>query len=706
MRVIRRIIRHVTRRVIPPLLLAMVLAVVLALSFRLAGLERLAPVALAWFGVHHAAFDLAAWNDREIRINTVSATLDSPSGPIQLKASDAVCRYRLPRLLLGELEACEAAVIDVSLPEIGSAPPPDEALFDPSPWFNQLRLRNLPAQSLRLPRVIVHRGPAAPTAPNAQATFAVELTGTEQERRLRIDSIDATGATKNHPLSLRLQSTDDHITGSLHLDLAGLAPLLPPSGRTTTPLQGKVEIELNAAINAATKAPLQLRCTVAGLRHPRFSAAEIALQLDSVQPLAADAPFRRLALAPASRLVVRNAASESAVLGDFSADLTGTLNLDDKGWRLQLAPATPWKIEGLTLGAARFAPLLFSNLSLNVEATQTQLRASAAFTVPPMEGTIKADYNRKQSGEGRCLVRTEGALAIREGGNPFRLLVAPTLPLALEGGALTASVQSQWSSASPPDLQAALAFTDGHGTVFESPFTGLTIRQQLRLWPVLESITPGLLELGQLQGPIPAEHLVVNTRLRPSAHGKGPNLLIDQAAVQLFGGSLRLEDCAYDRNHPDSVCLLRIDNLDLQPLTALHQVEGLTVSGRVQGSLPLQFSPQGVSVRHGELTNAAEGGIIRYRSTGGALAQSPLTAYAAQALEDLHYERLAAQVDYLPDGLLTIALQLQGKNPKLEGGRPVHLNIAAEQNLLSLLKSLQYSQSLSSELDRKIRNRH
>jgi hypothetical protein len=63
-------------------------------------------------------------------------------------------------------------------------------------------------------------------------------------------------------------------------------------------------------------------------------------------------------------------------------------------------------------------------------------------------------------------------------------------------------------------------------------------------------------------------------------------------------------------------------------------------------------------------------------------------------------------VDYLPDGLLTIALQLQGKNPKLEGGRPVHLNITTEQNLLSLLKSLQYSQSLSSELDRKIRNRH
>lgn len=701
------VIHRVIRRFLPPLLLAMILAmvltIVLALSFRLAGVERLAPVALAWLGVHHAAFDLAAWNGREIRINAVSATLDSPSGPIQLKVRDAACRYRLSRLFLGELEACEAAVIDVSLPEIGPVPPTDEAPFDPSPWLNQLRLRNLPAQSLRLHRVTIHRGPAAP---NTQATFAVELTGGGQERRLRIDSIDATGATKNHPLSLRLQSTDDHIAGSLHLDLAGLAPLLPPSGRAAMPLQGKVEIELNAATNAATNAPLHLRCTIAGLRHPRFSAAEIALQLDSAQPLAADSPFRRLALAPASRLVVRNAASEGAVLGDFSADLTGTLNLDDKGWRLQLAPATPWKIEGLTLGAARFAPLLLNNLSLQLEANQTQLRASAAFAVPPMQGTIKADCNRQQSGEGQCSVRTEGALMIPEGGNPFRLLIAPTLPLAVEGGALTASAQSQWSGASPPDLQATIAFTDGHGTVFEAPFTGLTIRQQLRLWPVMESITPGLLELGQLQGPIPAEHLVVKTRLRPSAHGKGPNLLIDQAALQLFGGSLQLEDCVYDRNRPDSVCLLRIDNLDLQPLTALHQVEGLTVSGRVQGSLPLQFSPQGVSVRHGELANTAEGGIIRYRPTGSALAQSPLTAYAAQALEDLHYERLTAQVDYLPDGLLTIALQLQGKNPKLEGGRPVHLNIAAEQNLLSLLKSLQYSQSLSSELDRKIRNRH
>lgn len=50
-----------------------------------------------------------------------------------------------PACFSASLRVREAAVIDVSLPEIGSAPAADEAPFDPIPWLNQLRLRNLPA---------------------------------------------------------------------------------------------------------------------------------------------------------------------------------------------------------------------------------------------------------------------------------------------------------------------------------------------------------------------------------------------------------------------------------------------------------------------------------------------------------------------------------------------------------------------------------
>jgi hypothetical protein len=210
-------------------------------------------------------------------------------------------------------------------------------------------------------------------------------------------------------------------------------------------------------------------------------------------------------------------------------------------------------------------------------------------------------------------------------------------------------------------------------------------------------------QLTELGGPVPLNNLVVKTQLHPSPRGKQPALTIEQASVHLFDGSIRLDNCTYDGNSTADSCLLRIDRLDLQPLIALHKVDGLTVSGRVQGQLPLQFSPQGMTIHQGRLENDADGGIIRYQPGDGAMHDSPLTTYAIMALKELHYHRLLAQVDYLPDGALTVGLHLQGKNPQMEGGRPVHLNITTEQNLLSLLKSLQYSHGLTSELDRKVR---
>ena len=126
------------------------------------------------------------------------------------------------------------------------------------------------------------------------------------------------------------------------------------------------------------------------------------------------------------------------------------------------------------------------------------------------------------------------------------------------------------------------------------------------------------------------------------------------------------------------------------------------VTGRIQGQLPLHFSSKGLRVEHGTLENEAPGGIIRYRPPAATLQDSPLAGYALAALRDLYYRQLAAQVDYQPDGTLTVALQIKGHNPGLDNGRPVHLNLNTEQNLLSLLKSIQYSRSLSSELGQKL----
>ena len=134
-------------------------------------------------------------------------------------------------------------------------------------------------------------------------------------------------------------------------------------------------------------------------------------------------------------------------------------------------------------------------------------------------------------------------------------------------------------------------------------------------------------------------------------------------------------------------------------------MEGLDVSGRINGNIPVRHDRSGFSVADGSLANAGAGGVIHYQPSSEALKSSPYSEYVLQALEDYRYHNLVASISYKPDGTLLAGLQLQGKSPKLETSRPVHLNLQAEQNLLSLLKSLQYSQGLTSELNRRVQER-
>ena len=58
---------------------------------------------------------------------------------------------------------------------------------------------------------------------------------------------------------------------------------------------------------------------------------------------------------------------------------------------------------------------------------------------------------------------------------------------------------------------------------------------------------------------------------------------------------------------------------------------------------------------------------------------------------------------YQPDGTLNVQFHIEGKSPSLDTNRPVHLNINSEQNVLSLLESLKYTQGLNDELDQRLK---
>ena len=77
-----------------------------------------------------------------------------------------------------------------------------------------------------------------------------------------------------------------------------------------------------------------------------------------------------------------------------------------------------------------------------------------------------------------------------------------------------------------------------------------------------------------------------------------------------------------------------------------------------------------------------------------------------EALGDFRYDILQATADYHRDGTLNLNFHIEGTSPRLETSRPVHLNINSEQNVLSLLQSLEYAEGLNQSLDRRIRQQY
>ena len=112
----------------------------------------------------------------------------------------------------------------------------------------------------------------------------------------------------------------------------------------------------------------------------------------------------------------------------------------------------------------------------------------------------------------------------------------------------------------------------------------------------------------------------------------------------------------------------------------------------------------GIRIRDGALQGNSPGTINYVIDEAQAASLSnPLTDVVIKALGDFHYDILQAEADYHHDGTLYLNFHIEGTSPRLDTSRPVHLNINSEQNVLSLLQSLEYAEGLNQSLDRRIR---
>ncbi len=160
------------------------------------------------------------------------------------------------------------------------------------------------------------------------------------------------------------------------------------------------------------------------------------------------------------------------------------------------------------------------------------------------------------------------------------------------------------------------------------------------------------------------------------AVGPGARVRVESARGQFAGGVVRAEglvDLAQEEQHFQ----LRLEDADLASLAAIAEVSDLSVTGTLAGSIPVVLAADGLHVQRARLT-APPGGRIRYRPPtppAHLLAAGPSGEIVLQALEDFHYEELTVRVHGAVEGEMEVTLRLRGRNPALEGGRPVDLTL-------------------------------
>ena len=109
-----------------------------------------------------------------------------------------------------------------------------------------------------------------------------------------------------------------------------------------------------------------------------------------------------------------------------------------------------------------------------------------------------------------------------------------------------------------------------------------------------------------------------------------------------------------------------------------------TATGGVSGTVPLTIGRDG-SFRIGNSALTADGPGVIALSPEAIPGDNPQVALVRDVLKNLHYTVLSLGLDSTPGGKLTAVLVVEGKNPDVEKGRTIKLQVHLSGDLLELL---------------------
>lgn len=471
---------------------------------------------------------------------------------------------------------------------------------------------------------------------------------------------------------------------------------------------GPLVLTAKGALNLATRPPWQVQfdSTRIGAKVTRLSFDGIELRSLQTELLVSgqiDGQQLKLTLGESSRIAVGSVAEPNLRLERLDGELAGLRVEGD----FSAQPLT-WHIQGpLRLKAQRL-----EQEYLHAQGWQWQGEIDASQAGQRLEGVLLNDRGlslnltgRQASGAPLVLDAELPEIFLRAG-NPLAKTLAdwPAL-LDLNSGRLSARTKLRLPGGSAPEADLNLTLKGLAGIYDRTEISGLdgSLRLQVRQQRLhidipelnLRQANPGV-PIGPLRG---QGHYVA--ALAKPLEGK---LDWQRAETGFLGGRVWLEPGSLDLAQPGARLPLKLQGLQLEQLFKAYPAEDLAGTGTLDGQLPLLIGPDGIRIEQGSLAAREPGGRLQLRSERiKALGRSnPAMQLVADALDDFHYSVLASGVSYDEQGRLRLALRLEGHNPALQEGRPIHFNVNLEENIPALLTSLQLTDRVSETIKQRV----
>jgi hypothetical protein len=270
-------------------------------------------------------------------------------------------------------------------------------------------------------------------------------------------------------------------------------------------------------------------------------------------------------------------------------------------------------------------------------------------------------------------------------------------PWDLDAGRLGYDMDLSWRETAGIGGSARVSLVDvsaHYGSILANGIDGeFSLRRAGSIWVFDETpVTVGSVDFG-----------ITATEISAFVGWNGAQLQVRGATAALLGGGVGAAPFYYYPATGYGGIDLRLVELSLAQVLALEG-DDISGTGRLDGTLPIRLLGNVASIEGGRVRAAPPGGIIRVSEDFRVPSGQPGLDFALRALHNFDYSRLEADVDYAENGDLQLAVRLRGRNPDVEGGRPIHYNLNINENVPLLLKSLRLQDQVTREVERRVRN--